>query len=44
MWELWTLMLVGPAEKINITVPAITLRRIDAYVKATESTRAPPSW
>jgi predicted RNase H-like HicB family nuclease len=22
----------GPAEKINITVPAITLRRIDAYV------------
>jgi predicted RNase H-like HicB family nuclease len=22
----------GPAEKINITVPALTLRRIDAYV------------
>ena len=24
--------LFGPAEKINITVPAVTLRRIDAYV------------
>ena len=24
--------LFGPAEKINITVPAMTLRRIDAYV------------
>jgi predicted RNase H-like HicB family nuclease len=26
--------LFGPAEKINITVPAITLRRIDAYVES----------
>jgi predicted RNase H-like HicB family nuclease len=24
----------GPAEKINITVPALTLRRIDAYVES----------
>ena len=24
----------GPAEKINITVPAVTLRRIDAYVES----------
>jgi metal-responsive CopG/Arc/MetJ family transcriptional regulator len=26
--------LFGPAEKINITVPAVTLRRIDAYVES----------
>ena len=26
--------LFGPAEKINITVPALTLRRIDAYVES----------
>jgi hypothetical protein len=26
--------LFGPAEKINITVPAITLGRIDSYVES----------
>jgi len=26
--------LFGPGEKINITVPALTLRRIDAYVES----------
>ena len=37
--------LFGPAEKINITVPAITLRRIDVYVKSHRvDSRAPPSW
>ena len=30
----------GPAEKINITVPALTLRRIDAYVQKHGETRS----
>ena len=30
----------GPAEKINITVPALTLRRIDAYAQQRGETRS----
>jgi predicted RNase H-like HicB family nuclease len=30
----------GPAEKINITVPALVLRRIDAYVQKHGETRS----
>lgn len=30
----------GPAEKINITVPALTLRRIDEYVRKHGETRS----
>ena len=30
----------GPAEKINITVPALTLRRIDKYVQSIGETRS----
>jgi len=30
----------GPAEKINITVPAATLRRIDAYAQRHGETRS----
>jgi hypothetical protein len=30
----------GPAEKINITVPALTLRRIDRHVQSIGETRS----
>lgn len=30
----------GPAEKINITVPALVLRRIDAYAQKNGETRS----
>ena len=32
--------LFGPAEKINITVPAMTLRKIDAYAEKTGESRS----
>jgi hypothetical protein len=32
--------LFGPAEKTNITVPALLLKRIDAYVGASGNTRS----